>query len=81
VSIDEFTNGSINGGLFSESLIYTKDEFLFNLQFHNSLFDENTIPKEIKEALEKTLKDFEDGLIPIGSGNGKGFGFFKVDVV
>lgn len=81
VAIDEFTSGSIKGGLFSESLIFTENEFLFNLQFHNSLFDGEKTPKDVKEALEKTLKDFEDGLIPIGSGNGKGFGFFKVDVV
>lgn len=81
VAIDQFTGGAMGGALFNESVIYTDNKFNTTLYFHKDLFNKSKTEDNVVEALEQTIKDFENGLIPFGAGNGRGFGFFKVSLI
>ncbi len=74
VSIDRFTGGAIEGALFSEEVIYGKDN-----DFELTLFVEadSLKPKCVKEALEATLNDICTGMLPLGGGVNRGNGIFK----
>ena len=74
VSIDRFTGGAIDGALFSEETLYAKGQsFELKLLVNNSAFDD----KDVKMALENTLKDICSSMLPLGGGVNRGNGCFE----
>jgi CRISPR/Cas system CSM-associated protein Csm3 (group 7 of RAMP superfamily) len=76
VSIDRFTGGAKtkSGALFSESPIYKGNAIKLNI----TIVDTDKIQKEvnIKEAFTLALQDLTEGQLAIGSGDGRGNGYF-----
>jgi len=74
VAIDRFTGGTIDGALYSEEVMYGKgQEFTFTLLTANDALKED----KVKEALENTLKDVCNGMLPLGGGVNRGHGVFS----
>lgn len=74
VAIDRFTGGAIDGALYSEEVLYGKgQEFTFTLLAANDALKEGNV----KEALENTLKDICNGMLPLGGGVNRGHGAFS----
>lgn len=71
VSIDRFTGGAIEGALFQEKTISSKQELKFEI-----LLEKNEIKKEALEAFEKALDDLVSGMLPLGGATTKGHGVF-----
>lgn len=73
VAIDRFTGGALSGALFQERVLFgpnlTIEENLFVQK--SALEDEN-----IKYALEQSLDDLCNGLLPLGGGVNRGNGTF-----
>lgn len=77
VSIDRFTGGAIDGALFTEEVLYAKDQPIeIKLLVDNNVFlgEEGNI---IEEAFKHALDDICDGLLPLGGGVNRGNGCFK----
>lgn len=78
VAIDRFTGGTIDGALYSEEVIYGKGQkFTFTLLAANDALKEGNV----KEALENTLKDICNGMLPLGGGVNRGHGAFTGEVL
>lgn len=81
VSIDRFTGGAIDGALFTEEVLYAKNEKIsIILYVNNKAFDNNILGVEgnnIKIAFERALDDICNGLLPLGGGVNRGNGCFK----
>lgn len=82
VAIDRFTGGSIDGALFTEKVINGKGQnYKLVFQVKTSAFTPiiDDISKEgtIQQALEDTLKDICNGLLPLGGGTNRGNGIFR----
>ncbi len=74
VAIDRFTGGTIDGALYSEEVMYGKgQEFTFTLLVSNNALNE----ENVKKALENTLKDICNGMLPLGGGVNRGHGAFS----
>lgn len=71
VAIDRFTGGAIDGALFQEKTISSKQELKFEI-----LLDKNVKDKAL-EAFEKTLDDLCSGMLPLGGYTTKGHGMFS----
>ena len=74
VSIDRFTGGTIDGALYSEEVLYAKEE---NISL--SLLVNKTALQEpgVEEALVCTLKDLCSSMLPLGGGVNRGHGCFE----
>lgn len=70
VSIDRFTGGAIEGALFQEKTISSKQELKFEI-----LLDKKVEDKAL-EAFEKALDDLCIGMLPLGGATTKGHGVF-----
>jgi CRISPR/Cas system CSM-associated protein Csm3 (group 7 of RAMP superfamily) len=66
-AIDRFTGGVRKGALYSEELLY-QPRFTLTLY----LTPGTPISAPLQQALADTIKDIELGLLPIGSGSGRG---------
>jgi len=82
VAIDRFTRGSIDGALFTEKTIIGKgNTYKIELQVKTCAFDysEEGFPSDgaIQKALEQTLLDICNGLLPLGGGTNRGNGIFR----
>lgn len=74
IAIDRFTGGAIDGALFQEEVIYGNNiDLKLNIQIHKNFTNE---PKII-EALESTLDDICNGMLPLGGGVNRGHGSFS----
>lgn len=80
VSIDRFTGGYIDGALFTEEVLYAKNEKISIIMYVNDkAFDETILGIEgnnIKKAFERALDDICNGLLPLGGGVNRGNGCF-----
>ena len=76
VSIDRFTGGARKGFLFAEKPIYKGDSLTFELV----VTEAESIGKEARTALKKTLEDLVEGRLPLGAGAGRGNGFFTGNI-
>lgn len=74
VAIDRFTGGGIDGALFSEKVSYKKDQKIEFSIFVQSYQDDDN--QHIEKALENTLTDLCQGLLPLGGMTTKGNGIF-----
>jgi len=73
VAIDRFTGGTIAGALFSEKVTWGNHQ-AFRLTIHvNNKALQN---EKIKKALEYSLTDLCNGLLPLGGGSNRGNGRF-----
>jgi hypothetical protein len=75
-SIDRFTGGVREGALYREELLYQPT---FELQLY--LTPGKPLSNELKRALLDTLNDIKFGLLPIGSGTGRGNSMVMPDSV
>ena len=73
VAIDRFTGGTIDGALFDEKVINGSEEIQFKFFVHKEAIKD----KNIKDALEKTLNDICNGMLPLGGGTMRGHGCFN----
>ena len=78
VSIDRFTGGAIDGALFSELLVYGKEE-TYILTF--IVLNEAIADNEIRDAFETALLDITQGQLPLGGGVNRGHGCFTGKVL
>lgn len=74
VAIDRFTGGGMDGALFSEKVSYKKDQTIEFSIFVQSYQDDDN--QHIEKALENTLTDLCQGLLPLGGMTTKGNGIF-----
>ena len=72
VSIDRYTAGSRDGMLFNERPFYKGEVPALEITFDTS----EEIDKKVRVALERALDDLVSGRLAIGSGTGRGNGFF-----
>jgi CRISPR/Cas system CSM-associated protein Csm3 (group 7 of RAMP superfamily) len=73
-NIDRFTGGVRKGALFSEELIYQPR---FSLKL--AVAPNTCISPSLKAALEATLADLQNGLLPMGAGSGRGNSLVMAD--
>jgi len=75
VSIDRFTGGArtMGGALFNEKPICDKTGFSLNITISES----DSICESSRKALSLALRDMAIGLVAVGSGSGRGNGFFE----
>ena len=72
VSIDRFTGGGIDGALFQEKTIASKETFILEI-----LIKEDKVSDDIAlESFEKALKDITTGMLSLGGATTKGHGVF-----
>lgn len=71
VSIDRFTGGALDGALFSERVVYAKDQ-----KINVNVYVDNTIDRTYLKYLESAISDIKNGLLPLGGGASRGNGFF-----
>lgn len=73
VAIDRFTGGAIKGALFTEKVIYGKEQSfeMTILAKKDALKDET-----VKTAFENALNDICTGMLPLGGGVNRGNGVF-----
>jgi CRISPR/Cas system CSM-associated protein Csm3 (group 7 of RAMP superfamily) len=76
VSIDRFTGKSIGGALFSEEVLRISENDEINIRFivKKEAFENDS---DIKKALERTIFDIENGVLPLGGGVNRGHGAFQ----
>lgn len=86
VSIDRFTGGAIDGALFTEEVLYTKEQaipikLLVNkeafLDVNNDKGEVVRKGEDVEKAFEHALDDICSGLLPLGGGVNRGNGCFK----
>lgn len=73
VAIDRFTGGAIDGALFSEKVTDGRGEHYTTTLLVNN---EAIIDEDIKEALNRALRDLCKGMLPLGGGVNRGNGTF-----
>jgi len=71
VAIDRFTGGAMDGALFSEEVVGSKEEFKL------TCFVNKDVKPEYLDAFDSTLKDLCVGMLPLGGGTMRGHGCFK----
>ncbi len=71
VAIDRFTGGAIDGALFQEKTINTKEEIKLEILLEKNIEDEKAI-----KAFENTLDDLTSGILSLGGATTKGHGIF-----
>lgn len=71
-SIDRFTGGVRYGALYSEELLWRPT---FKLKLH--LAPNTHLSQPLTEALNATLEDLKQGLLPLGAGSGRGSSLVK----
>lgn len=78
VTIDRITGGTIAGHLFTEKVTHRPQQSFKETLYVNAevLRDEN-----IKQALERSLQDICDGLLPLGGGTNRGHGIFTGSII
>ncbi len=74
-SIDRFTGGVRGGALFSEELIWKREDKPLKITVHLNNVDD--LPVEIRQALQWTLADLTEGRLALGAGSARGHGFFS----
>ncbi len=72
VAIDRFTGGAIDGALFDEKVVHTKEEITFKIIVEKKAFYD----KKVKEAFERAIKDMTTGMLPLGGSVMRGHGCF-----
>ena len=79
VSIDRFTGGArtLEGALFDEKPYYGGDEFTMKISV---LETANLKDEKVREALSDALGDLAAGRLAIGTGAGRGNGYFKGNI-
>jgi len=78
VSIDRFTGGAIEGALFTEEVMYGKDD-TYKLTFkvkYEALKD-----NDVKQAFEEALFDITEGMLSLGGGVNRGHGCFTGKII
>lgn len=75
-SIDRFTGGVRLGALFTEELLYQPR---FNIRIWLSNNSRKSIDPRLVEALNLTLMDLQQGLLPMGAGSGRGASLVMAD--
>lgn len=70
VAIDRFTGGAMEGALFSEEVVGSKETFILTCLVSNSA------QQEYVDAFDSTLKDLCTGMLPLGGGTMRGHGCF-----
>lgn len=73
VAIDRFTGGAIDGALFSEKVTDGRGEHYATTLLVNN---DAIIDADIKEALNRALRDLCKGMLPLGGGVNRGNGTF-----
>ena len=73
VSIDRFTGGAIEGALFKEKTIASKESFILEILVNK----ENVLDEIAIKAFEKALEDISTGMLSLGGATTKGHGLFK----
>jgi len=76
VSIDRFTGGAIPGALYDEKVMTHKPKFSLTLHVNKDAFNSQDATN-IRNALERTLKDICTGMLPLGGGVMRGHGCFS----
>lgn len=76
VSIDRFTGGAIDGALFQEKTISSKNEFSIEILIKDIDYEEN-----IKKAFEYSLNDICTGMLSLGGATTKGHGIFTGNII
>ena len=78
VTIDRITGGTIDGHLFTEKVTHRPQQ-----SFTETLYVNATVLKDknIKQALEHSLQDICDGLLPLGGGTNRGHGIFTGSII
>lgn len=72
VAIDRFTGGAMDGALFSEQVVYGKEE-IYTLKIY---VNQNGLDPIYIDAFEKSLNDLASGMLPLGGGTMRGHGCF-----
>lgn len=87
VAIDRFTGGAMDGALFSEEVIFGKNErYILFFKVDNAVLQEvdciegNTV-HIFQEVLERSLTDIACGLLPLGGGINRGHGCFTGKII
>jgi len=70
VAIDRFTGGAMDGALFSEEVVGSKEAFMLTCLVNHS------VNPKFLNALENTLEDLCRGMLPLGGGTMRGHGCF-----
>lgn len=74
VKIDRITNAPIDGALFTDQADYMpKEEIITSILVKDSAFEQDD---NIRKALELTLNDICNGLLPLGGNVNRGYGIF-----
>ena len=73
VVIDSFTGGSLDGGLFNETVTYCSSSFNLDIKVNNKAFED----EDIKSAFKAALDDLCKGFLPLGGGVNRGHGIFN----
>ena len=83
VVIDNFSGGSINGGLFTEQAIYAENfnpedkkdyKINFSISVNSYAFDGD---ENVLKALTETFDDLCNGMLPVGGNTNKGHGLLQ----
>lgn len=77
VSIDRFTGGASEGALFTEKVTYAGEQvFILNIKVAENILQPES-QKAVKTALQRTLRDICNGMLPLGGGTNRGHGCFS----
>jgi len=78
VTIDRITGGTIDGHLFTEKVTHRPKQ-----SFKEILYVDVEVlkDKDIKQALERSLQDICEGLLPLGGGTNRGHGIFTGSII
>lgn len=74
VSLDRFTQGPMDGLLFSEALLYQGPTLELELAIETARTGDE--PAQARAALAAALRDLCEGRLALGAGSSKGHGFF-----
>ena len=77
VAIDRFTGGAMNGALFDEKGVHTKEEIILKIIVDKDAFKQD----HIQDAFECTLKDITTGMLPLGGSTMHGHGCFSGELI
>ena len=78
VTIDRITGGTIDGHIFTEKVTHRPHQAFKEVLYVNA---EVLKDKVIKQALEHSLQDICDGLLPLGGGTNRGHGIFTGSII
>lgn len=78
VTIDRITGGTIAGHLFTEKVTHRPDQSFKEVLYVNAKVLKD---QDIKRALERSLQDICDGLLPLGGGTNRGHGIFTGSII